>query len=73
VRIDDNFFAILLVPQRAMKTHGLMMPEPKREQIQKIAEAQVIVLFITHFKEKFFIKNFLIVSAILTHLQAGAS
>jgi hypothetical protein len=50
-----------------------LMPEPKREQIQKIAEAQVIVLFITHFKEKFFRKNFLIVSAILTHSQAGAS
>jgi hypothetical protein len=44
-----------------------MMPKPKREQIQKIAEAQVIVLFIPHFKEKFFIKKFFIVSAILTH------
>ena len=53
-----NFFAILFVPQRTMKTHDLMMPKPKREQIQKIAEAQVIVLFITHFKEKFFIKKF---------------
>jgi hypothetical protein len=50
-----------------------MMPKPKREQIQKIAEAQLIILFITHFKEKFFRKNFLIVSAILTHSEAGAS
>ncbi len=42
-----------------MKTHDLMMPKPKREQIQKITEAQVIILFITHFKEKFLEKIFL--------------
>ena len=66
-------FLLFFSFQLAMKTHDLMMPKPKREQIQKIAEAQVIVLFITHFKEKFFKNFFVIVSAILTHLQAGAS
>jgi hypothetical protein len=54
-----NFFAILFFTQRAMRTHDLMMPKPKREQIQKITEAQVIILFIPHFKEKFLEKIFL--------------
>ncbi len=52
-------FLLFFSFQLAMKTHDLMMPKPKREQIQKITEAQVIILFITHFKEKFLEKIFL--------------
>ena len=52
-------FLLFFSFQLAMKTHDLMMPKPKREQIQKITEAQVIILFITPFKEKFLEKIFL--------------
>jgi hypothetical protein len=43
-----------------MKTHDLVMPEPEA-RAEKFAEAQVIILFIIHFKEKFSKNFFLIV------------